>query len=778
MRIHKYAFWCSTVLAVLAIYNTCSAQYEDRFDPAGAIRSELEAAVTTRFGPGFVVKFAIMDSLLAHGIDSRRWLGEAVTDPYGTLRGCIFFSARRLFDGYNPAEDSCITGVYKNGQIVWDNSPGSKDGIGRDILTARDINNDGEVEILTASASNVIFWRGEGNHIEYLSILSWNGSRGKFINELSINPDDIFAHDYARSTVISEDGVFETLDSDGDGILEIRGQVGEDWLEEYPNYRTITTPYVTYGWNGSKYGLWPSVRQVPQNEFLPANRLSVFIKCSVLPTDSGFVYSYVVTNSATSKQRIQRFFITGITQLASSFAPASWFGGGSRYLQGRVFYELSMDRMATIAPGESKGGFGAISIGLPAIVRYYVQGLTAGTPFVSDEERRNDILNNSVSGYTLGVVDTTRPSGSADFLDTLSSYTTQSRSLGWITSQPVADKYLGYFASAKAQLQANNTAGARAALQTVLQDVSVDSSTTLTSEAYALLCFNTEYLLTQLPSPPPSYTLTVNVIGSGSVAKNPDQALYGDGSAVQLTATPTLWYWAFGGWGGDTSGSTNPLSLTINGNKTITATFVLIPVSAMIDTLAAMKHRAQANGWLGDHNFVKLLDLHLELAKKALQRGDSLVAAVQVRIFQEEIKRGYQITQLMEKDRRHPLPWFVRKEANDLLVPAAQAVLDRLPRKLPVPGLPVLPVLDCVERNADGTYSAWFGYVNPNQEEVIVEVGAKKRFQPEPEDRGQPTVFLAGRQSKAFSVVFDWREIRWRLNDRTVSGSRNSPRCK
>jgi hypothetical protein len=33
-------------------------------------------------------------------------------------------------------------------------------------------------------------------------------------------------------------------------------------------------------------------------------------------------------------------------------------------------------------------------------------------------------------------------------------------------------------------------------------------------------------------------TLTVNVIGNGTVTKNPDQPTYNDGQVVQLTATP------------------------------------------------------------------------------------------------------------------------------------------------------------------------------------------------------------------------------------------------
>jgi peptidoglycan/xylan/chitin deacetylase (PgdA/CDA1 family) len=75
----------------------------------------------------------------------------------------------------------------------------------------------------------------------------------------------------------------------------------------------------------------------------------------------------------------------------------------------------------------------------------------------------------------------------------------------------------------------------------------------------------------------PVYTLAVNVTGSGSVTKNPDKAQYNSGDVVQLTAVPASG-WSFSGWSGDLTGSTNPTSITMNANKTVTATFVLAPV--------------------------------------------------------------------------------------------------------------------------------------------------------------------------------------------------------
>jgi hypothetical protein len=68
------------------------------------------------------------------------------------------------------------------------------------------------------------------------------------------------------------------------------------------------------------------------------------------------------------------------------------------------------------------------------------------------------------------------------------------------------------------------------------------------------------------------YTLTVTVTGTGSVTKNPNQPTYTYGTVVTLTAVPGSG-WAFSSWGGALSGSTNPTTITMNGNKTVTALF-------------------------------------------------------------------------------------------------------------------------------------------------------------------------------------------------------------
>ena len=68
-----------------------------------------------------------------------------------------------------------------------------------------------------------------------------------------------------------------------------------------------------------------------------------------------------------------------------------------------------------------------------------------------------------------------------------------------------------------------------------------------------------------------TYTLTVNVVGGGSVT--PSGGVYSADDVVTLTAIPNNG-WVFDHWSGDAVGSTNPTTVIMNSDKEITAVFV------------------------------------------------------------------------------------------------------------------------------------------------------------------------------------------------------------
>jgi uncharacterized repeat protein (TIGR02543 family) len=81
------------------------------------------------------------------------------------------------------------------------------------------------------------------------------------------------------------------------------------------------------------------------------------------------------------------------------------------------------------------------------------------------------------------------------------------------------------------------------------------------------------------------FTLTVNAGTGGSVTRSLNQTTYAAGTNVTLTAVPQTGY-RFTGWSGGATGTTNPVTVTMNANVTVTASFapVSTPTAIRINT--------------------------------------------------------------------------------------------------------------------------------------------------------------------------------------------------
>src|ERR1700758_3766007 len=90
-------------------------------------------------------------------------------------------------------------------------------------------------------------------------------------------------------------------------------------------------------------------------------------------------------------------------------------------------------------------------------------------------------------------------------------------------------------------------------------------------------------------------------------------------------------------------------------------------------------------------------------------------------------------------------------------------------------GQDVQPVFEGWLRNADGTFTMVFGYLNRNyKEELAISAGPDNKLEPGEPDRGQPTYFLPRRQAFILQVQVpqDWgeqKELIWTItaNGRT-----------
>ncbi len=540
----------------------CQFEFQDT-DFTGTIFPALQNQVRGLYGINFDVYFVVMDSMIGNIPISDQQ--EAITDPYGTLKGTVFFWA--VPDEMDPENgDSIAVGIFKNGTIIWITPPIYRGGGITQIYASLDLNNDGEVDLITLWSPSTI-----NNQSTDIRIFSWNGITGRLISDY----DQITQ----ETKLITTNAVLDIIDMDGNGNYRLRAYWSNDndIKNVFPSDSLATRPWVTYSWNGTNYVLGSSSEQIPGNILLPADRLTVSTRCRVTAQVNGLKYDYVFTSDSSSRQRVQWIFVGGISDSSLMYAPINWETNGERLMSGRVFLTFDFRQQSMIAPGGSMGGFGYESKAIPTIVKYYIQGLrphafNEDDNQISDEAYLADIFTNSVSGYTLGTTDTTRTLAPLSFLDTLSSYINQSSTLGWITNQSAAKVYSTLFDSAKAELRRNDNRSTRSTLDTIIQHSVQDSSGALSSEAFALIYFNTQYLLAQLPAIS-QFTLTVNVNGSGTVSSNPAQSLYDSATTIQLTATPSTGY-SFASWSGDAIGSTNPITITMNRNKTVRAVFV------------------------------------------------------------------------------------------------------------------------------------------------------------------------------------------------------------
>ena len=90
----------------------------------------------------------------------------------------------------------------------------------------------------------------------------------------------------------------------------------------------------------------------------------------------------------------------------------------------------------------------------------------------------------------------------------------------------------------------------------------------------------------------------------------------------------------------------------------------------------------------------------------------------------------------------------------------------------------VIPILECVTENPDGTFTAHYGYENPNPYVVVIDSRHQNTFNPGPVFRtGQPEYFVPGRVEDWFGVLFDGNGLTWVLDGHAVTANRNSPRC-
>ncbi len=250
------------------------------------------------------------------------------------------------------------------------------------------------------------------------------------------------------------------------------------------------------------------------------------IKVEIVKKSGEYSFNYTLENVQGASQRIHRFMIELNASVKPISAPFDWTFWDRNYDTIDIAVWFSADSIADIDAGEVVSDFGIKSAGLPSINRCWFRAWET----VKGEEGQYDpatasIFMTSLQKSTIGPSTPPIPFMHLAFLDTLLSYSRQSVQLGWLKEkrdddcdedeQPhdgVAKNIEKRIEKAKRELIQGDSAKARKELEKLVKKVEKiyeksektekkkrESEITMSSEAYALLKYNTEYLIERLP---------------------------------------------------------------------------------------------------------------------------------------------------------------------------------------------------------------------------------------------------------------------------------------
>jgi hypothetical protein len=332
---------------------------------------------------------------------------------------------------------------------------------------------------------------------------------------------------------------------------------------------------------------------------------------STIPTSatvSAASITFYVTDVSTydfSLYNMRRTWVEGTSNGTASSTSANWntYNGSSTWSSGGAM-STSADRFDTDlwdATASTFGTSGSVTIplnssGIAAVqgwiassstnfgmtLQYMSTGTTADYWIVASRE------NASYAGPTLNITYSTPPT-----ITTTGSLTTFSSAVGTPSAEQsytVSGTNLtsGIVITAPADFEISTTSGGPFTTSVTLPQADGSVSTTtiyvrLTGSNAGAYSGNITHTSTGATTKNVAasgtvyvyYNLTVSAT-NGSVVLSPSGGSYASGTVVTLTATGNTGY-VFGSWSGALTGSTNPTTITMDGDKAVTADFTVAP---------------------------------------------------------------------------------------------------------------------------------------------------------------------------------------------------------
>jgi len=185
-----------------------------------------------------------------------------------------------------------------------------------------------------------------------------------------------------------------------------------------------------------------------QATFETRDKIALSVKIDLATVHRLYSYNYVLINGPSAKENVYKFEIhlTDSIEIDDLHVPKNW--DGVVFNEGRTLVRWGADVNDStgkfkdiLQPRGTRSGFSFAALVLPGIVDYYAEGWA---PFPSFEEGE---ATDSIPGYsdltpygpgvvgkTIGPVQLPEPFAASIFLDTLLSYVHQAHELGWINN--------------------------------------------------------------------------------------------------------------------------------------------------------------------------------------------------------------------------------------------------------------------------------------------------------------------------------------------------------
>jgi len=235
-------------------------------------------------------------------------------------------------------------------------------------------------------------------------------------------------------------------------------------------------------------------------EFPSSKEIEPTVATSLEESNGLLRFSYSVRNGQNAAQDIWIFLVEINVGEFVNLGPVEWRSSNIRRDTIRAASWGALDTTVMIPPGGILHGFAISANSIPAITNYYAVGYSEPPEGEFDyRPGSNDVFYNSVKGKTIGPASFPVTFDPIVFVDTLVSYKHQAFALGWIKEEGIVTSLDAKLEAARARIIADRPS-AKNVLQSFINELEALNTrgNKITSEAYALLKFNAQYLISKL----------------------------------------------------------------------------------------------------------------------------------------------------------------------------------------------------------------------------------------------------------------------------------------